>query len=189
MTSANSPDSDDEPNPSHSAGLAAANANGDRSPEVLLIVRQRRIRADWAEVESYLADLCAKVARRPFTVCITSDRVIRQYNRQYRSQDKATDVLSFPAGADTAGENYLGDIVVSAETARDNAAHHGLRLEEEIKILALHGVLHLLGYDHESDNGQMARAEKTWARKLGLAANLTGRSRQAVRRHNTVVNL
>jgi probable rRNA maturation factor len=66
--------------------------------------------------------------------------------------------------------------LISVETARENARRYGLRLEEEIEVLALHGVLHLLGYDHERDAGEMARVERRWSERLGLTENLTGRA-------------
>lgn len=112
-------------------------------------------------------------------MCLVSDRVIRSYNRRFRRQDKPTDVLSFPAEEPgRPAQQYLGDILISAETARCNARQYGLRVEEEIKVLILHGLLHLLGYDHENDRGGMARVERHWSQKLGLSQNLTRRTRQ-----------
>jgi probable rRNA maturation factor len=101
---------------------------------------------------------------------------MRGYNERYRGIGKATDVLAFPATTrGMAGNRYLGDIVVSAETAKRNAATNGLRIEDEVKALILHGLLHLLGEDHETDNGQMARAERRWGKRLGLPQTLLTR--------------
>lgn len=153
--------------------------HGEKQAEApLLINRQRAVRGDWREVRTFLAQLSSRVARSGFSVCLLSDRGIRRYNRRFRRRDEATDVLSFPAGnGRTKQENNLGDILISAETARENARRYGLRLEQEIQVLALHGVLHLLGYDHERDEGHMARLERRWSRELGLPQPLTGRGR------------
>jgi probable rRNA maturation factor len=143
-----------------------------------LVRRQRRIRADWSEIEKFLGRIPPPLAPSPYTVCLLSDRSIRSYNRRFRQKDEATDVLSFPMGpADCGEESYLGDILISVQTAQRNAGRFGLRVEEEIQLLILHGLLHLRGYDHEWDDGQMARQERRWARRLGLAQCLLGRSR------------
>ncbi|MBI2816088.1 MAG: rRNA maturation RNase YbeY [Acidobacteria bacterium] len=136
--------------------------------------RQRQVRADWSDLRAFLFKVQSHVARKPFSVCLVSDRAIRRYNRQYRHQDKPTDVLSFRVENDP---EYLGDIVISVETAQENAANYRLKLNDEIKILALHGVLHLMGYDHESDRGEMSRVERLWSSRMGLAAGLTARTR------------
>ena len=151
--------------------------NGLPQPAVL-INRQRTIKADWEEVRVFLRQLPSRLAPHSFSVCLLSDPGIRRYNKQFRHKTESTDVLSFPSGerGNDPGR-YLGDILISAETARANARRHGLRLEEEIKILVLHGLLHLLGYDHESDAGRMARQERIWRFKLGLPTTLTERSR------------
>lgn len=149
--------------------------------EILLLNRQRLVRADWAEVRDFLQQLPRRLAGSAFTVCLLSDRAIRRYNKQFRHQDKATDVLSFPTEPPgLQSPEYLGDILISAETARQNAQRYGLRVEEEIKILILHGLLHLWGYDHESDGGRMAAVERQWSRKLGLPQNLTGQARKTL---------
>jgi probable rRNA maturation factor len=117
-------------------------------------------------------------------VLLTGDQAIRTLNRKYRRIDKATDVLSFPA-ADIA-QGPVGDLVISLETALRQAGERGHSLEMEIKVLLLHGLLHLSGYDHEADNGTMHRKEVRLRRELGLTAGLIERahvkpSRQAVR--------
>lgn len=100
------------------------------------------------------------------TIAFVSDIKIRELNRKYRGVDKLTDVLSFPAGNDDALE--LGDIAVSLETARAQARQNGLTIEQEIAQLILHGLLHLCGYDHETDNGEMNRLELKLRRELGI---------------------
>ena len=109
---------------------------------------------------------------RPFTCLITRDGEMRRLNRDFRHKDRATDVLSFPSGQ-TLG--FLGDIAISFEHARRQATEYGHGIGQEIEILMLHGVLHLLGMNHEKDRGQMARAENKWRARLGLPAGLIGR--------------
>lgn len=96
------------------------------------------------------------------TVVFVRDRVIRRLNNQYRQINRATDVLSFPAGDEMPGEGkeqYLGDVVISIDTAVRQAESAGHSIEREVDELLIHGVLHLCGYDHETDNGQMNRLE------------------------------
>ena len=83
------------------------------------------------------------------SILITSDREIKRLNRLYRNKDKPTDVLSFPMGEEVGGWRLLGDVVISLDTAKVQASEFGLNLEEEIKRLLIHGIVHLLGYDHE----------------------------------------
>ncbi|MGD0132211.1 MAG: rRNA maturation RNase YbeY [Bryobacteraceae bacterium] len=111
---------------------------------------------------------------RPFTCLITGDLEMQRLNRDFRKQDHATDVLSFPS-RQTLG--FLGDIAISFEHAQRQAAEYGHGIGQEIEILMLHGVLHLLGMDHENDGGRMARAEKKWRAAFGLPNGLIGRSR------------
>jgi probable rRNA maturation factor len=95
---------------------------------------------------------------------------MRYLNRTFRGYDRPTDVLSFPAHAgDFPDEaDYLGDIVISIETARRQARRRGSTLPRELRVLALHGLLHLLGYDHETDQGEMRRIEYRMRRKYGI---------------------
>jgi len=111
---------------------------------------------------------------RPFTCLITGDLEMQRLNRDFRKQDHPTDVLSFPS-RQTLG--FLGDIAISFEHAQRQAAEYGHGIGQEIEILMLHGVLHLLGMDHENDGGRMARAEKKWRAAFGLPNGLIGRSR------------
>lgn len=117
------------------------------------------------------------------SVLLTGDEAIRTLNRKYRRKDQATDVLSFPAANNSA---IAGDLAISLETASRQAQEHRHTLEMEIKVLLLHGLLHLAGYDHESDDGRMHRKEKRLRRELGLTKALIertrrGPSREAVR--------
>jgi len=98
------------------------------------------------------------------TIAFVSNQRIRNLNRQFRNIDKATDVLSFPAEEET----NLGDIAISVETAAAQAKENGLTFEAEIAQLILHGLLHLSGYDHETDNGEMNRLELRLRKKLGI---------------------
>ena len=104
---------------------------------------------------------------------------MRVLNRQFRGKDAVTDVLSFPAGPSTslrAGtRGFLGDIVIAAGVAKRQARAAGHRIQTEIRVLALHGLLHLLGYDHEADDGKMARAEARLRKKAGLPMGLIER--------------
>ena len=98
------------------------------------------------------------------TIAFVSNQRIRNLNRQFRNIDKGTDVLSFPAEEET----NLGDIAISVETAAAQAKENGLTFETEIAQLILHGLLHLSGYDHETDNGEMNRLELRLRKKLGI---------------------
>ena len=104
-------------------------------------------------------------------VALVSDARVRALNRDYRSHDRSTDVLSFPS--DLPG--HLGDIVIAAGVARRQAREAGHAFGTEIRVLALHGLLHLLGYDHEHDTGQMAQMEARLRRRGGLREGLIER--------------
>jgi len=106
-------------------------------------------------------------------VLLANDRTLRRLNRQYRGKDKPTDVLSFPATA-----NYAGDLAISLDTAQKQANEHGHSLRDEIRVLLLHGILHLSGMDHETDSGEMAAAEDSLRKKLGLPNSLIERVKQ-----------
>ncbi len=129
---------------------------------VVLINRQRRRPV----VARRLRRVLEGAARRlrvggEVALVLTGDRAIRALNARYRHQDKPTDVLSFPG--DVAG---LGDIVISVEMAERNARRLGRTLPRELDVLALHGFLHVLGYDHETDDGTMDRLERRLRRSL-----------------------
>lgn len=116
--------------------------------------------------------------RGSVTVLVTSSRDMRRLNQRFRGKDKPTDVLSFPP-APLAAKGFAGDLAISAEIAAQNARRLGHSAAEEIKILSLHGVLHLRGYDHENDNGKMARREQQLRKQLGLPVALIERSETA----------
>lgn len=111
---------------------------------------------------------------------ITGNSAMQSLNRRFRGKDKATDVLSFPASPRVAGGTcsaLAGEVAISADIARTNAARLGHSIATEVKVLALHGILHLAGYDHERDNGTMARKEEKLRRALRLPSSLTERGR------------
>ena len=129
-------------------------------------------------IERFARQLQKEVAKgRPFDTLITGDAELRRFNQQFRGADYATDVLSFPARthAGMPVPQGLGDLAISLARARAQAREFGHSAEQEIRILMLHGLLHLLGMDHESDGGRMARAEKRWRLKLGLPTGLIER--------------
>jgi probable rRNA maturation factor len=117
--------------------------------------------------------------RGQVNVLVTSSAVVRTLNRQFRSQNKATDVLSFPFTPSTSelhqATKLAGEVAISADIALQNAVRLGHPAAQEIRILALHGILHLAGLDHERDNGQMARKEAKLRRALKLPAALIER--------------
>jgi probable rRNA maturation factor len=113
--------------------------------------------------------------RGQVSVLLTTDASIRKLNRQFRGKNKATDVLSFPAQG-VGAEKLAGDLAISVATALRQAAQQGHSLSTEIKVLMLHGLLHLAGYDHEADNGRMARRELLLRARLGLPKGLIERA-------------
>ena len=131
-------------------------------------VSRRAVRAFAKRLEREAA------AGRAFECLITTSRELRRLNREFRKQDYATDVLSFPAPHPT---GFLGEIAISFEHAQQQSAEHGHHVDQEIEILMLHGLLHLLGMDHESDRGRMSRAERKWRAILGLPPGLIERVR------------
>ena len=125
----------------------------------------------------WLARIAPKRARGSVTVAILSDIRVRALNRKYRGKDETTDVLSFPAETARGGRPgpFLGDIAISRGIAQKQSKLLGHSLTVEVRVLALHGLLHLLGYDHESDRGRMARTEARLRRKAGLPLGLIAR--------------
>jgi len=145
--------------------------------EIEVVNRQRGRRVNAAALECFLRRAGRELPPREadgFTLCLVSDRRMREYNRTFRGADRATDVLAFrgDAGPDPAGRVHLGDIVIAGPTAARQAREAGHSLARELKILALHGYLHLLGHDHESDRGQMRRLQRRLERKLLPAARV-----------------
>jgi probable rRNA maturation factor len=116
-------------------------------------------------------------------VLLANDSTLRQLNKNFRGKDKPTDVLSFPAPTAFA-KKHAGDLAVSLETAARQAKTYGHTLPDEVKILLLHGLLHLAGEDHETDNGEMATREATLRRELRLPTTLIERTaRTTTKKH------
>jgi len=109
-------------------------------------------------------------------VLVTSNQEMKSLNRRFRGKDKATDVLSFPRAHDDARKEFAGEIAISAEMATHNARALGHSPAAEMKVLVLHGVLHLRGYDHGRDRGQMARRERQLRARLRLPEGLIDRT-------------
>lgn len=124
--------------------------------------QQNNVPIDAKNLEAFLIDALSHSATHgSASVAIVSDSRMKILNSRFRGKDTTTDVLSFPHVADEFDENpdFLGDIIISADQAKRQAAENGLPLELELKQLILHGILHLLGHDHETDQGQMNQLE------------------------------
>ena len=153
-----------------------------RSPSelgVVLLDRQRRRRVRPDRVRRVLRAAARDLGvSGELAVVLAGDRTLRSLNARYRGKDKPTDVLSFPGPG---GEAGLGDVVISLDTAERNARALGRTLPQEVDVLALHGFLHVLGYDHETDDGTMDRLESRLRRKLlGVAQERSpGQERRA----------
>lgn len=138
----------------------------------LISYRRKPATLDHKSLQSFAQILRDRVARgRDFHCRITNDAELRALNRQFLKKDYPTDVLSFPA----LNGDSLGDLAISLQRARAQAREWKHTTEDEIRILMLHGVLHLLGMDHEADAGKMRRAETRWRRTLGLPVGLIER--------------
>jgi probable rRNA maturation factor len=137
-----------------------------------VINRQRLVRIDSQQIGSLVRAALDKVGKPDayVTVAFVRDPAIRDLNLKFRQVDRATDVLSFPDteedDTDFVDGRFLGDIVISTDTAKRQAADSGLSIERELSELVIHGVLHLCGYDHEIDNGEMNRLELKLRKKL-----------------------
>jgi probable rRNA maturation factor len=169
----------------------------------MIVNRQRNVRVSVKDLGEFLSR-ARRVLRMPaesITVCLVTNSEMARWNRAYRGNKGATDVLSFPADTEQKGRrkysmqrrhrkkgrprsnddrfpsstspasvpSYLGDIAIAPVVARRNACRFGRTFGEEMRILILHGMLHLMGYDHETDTGQMERREKRFRRALGLS--------------------
>jgi probable rRNA maturation factor len=178
---------------------ACAHNAGSRESADWVSNRQRSVPFDRAGLERFARELRRRLAGgRSFGVCIASDEALRRANLRYRGINAATDVLSFPADAEDgmkpAGRRQrgstgwrpgrqppdeapsLGEILISARRAQEQARALGHPVDEELKILLLHGLLHLLGHDHERDHGRMERLERKWRRLFSLPAGLIERA-------------
>ena len=139
--------------------------------ETTVLNRQRGQRVDAPSLKRFLDRLTGEAppaAAASFSVCLVSDRRMREYNRAYLGRDVSTDVLSFLGDDEPEddGRVYLGDILISVASARRQARDAGNSLARELRVLALHGYLHLLGYDHERDGGMMMRLQRRLERRL-----------------------
>jgi probable rRNA maturation factor len=153
----------------------------------MILNRQRDVRVAQRPLAQFLSRVQRElgIVEADVTICLVSDAEIARMNQAFRGKKGPTDVLSFPAEERRAPvsrarlrrqrrgsrsrESFLGDVAIAPATARRNAKKLGRALASELRILILHGVLHLLGYDHETDHGEMDRAEKGFRRRLGLA--------------------
>jgi probable rRNA maturation factor len=164
----------------------------------VLINLQKRYAVRRASLSGYVRSLKRRLrlGNQKFNICFVDDELIRRLNSAYRGKDKPTDVLSF-AWNETAGRrgherptrtsrrawgensNFLGEVVISVETARHNAGAEGHSTLNELRWLILHGVLHLLGYDHERDRGEMTDIELALRKQLGASND-----REQVKRQN-----
>ena len=139
--------------------------------EVTVLNRQRARKIDRHGITSFVREICREIppaGDSGLSVKLVSDRAMRDFNRRFRGVPRTTDVLSFPAGGDDpapAPAHYLGDIVISVPAAERQAAEAGHSLSRELKILSLHGYLHLMGYDHETDDGTMLRLQRRLIRR------------------------
>jgi probable rRNA maturation factor len=131
---------------------------------VVLLNRQRRRRVHPARLRRVLGGAAEALrVRGEISLVLAGDRLLHRLNRDFRGKDRPTDVLSFPGDG---GEAGLGDVVVSVETAERNARALGRTLPQELDVLALHGFLHVLGYDHEADDGTMDRLERRLRKRI-----------------------
>ena len=131
-----------------------------------------------AGLAAWLRRIAPSRASAMITIALISDARMRQLNRSFRGKDYATDVLSFPSGPQppARGPRFLGDVVIAKGVARRQAREYGHSEAVELRVLSLHGLLHLLGYDHERDHGQMRRLEQRLRRKGGLREGLIERA-------------
>jgi probable rRNA maturation factor len=151
----------------------------------MIVNRQCRVRIPVQDLNRFLASAQKRlrVPNGALTVALVSDLEMKRWNRAYRGKNRPTDVLSFPlenshraatkssrrpSPPRRAKDLYLGDIAIAPAVARKNAARFGRTFSAEMRILILHGILHLMGYDHETDQGQMERREGLLRRDLGL---------------------
>ena len=159
----------------------------------MIVNRQSRISVPLRELDKFLARARRRLrlAKDSFAVCLVTDAEIARWNRAYRGKSGPTDVLSFPSNArktkgsrdgnarvrkddllDAATANhsaqYIGDIAIAPAVAKRKASRFGRTFDDEMRILILHGILHLMGYDHEADDGQMERRENKLRRELRL---------------------
>ena len=144
----------------------------------MVILRKRIVGLSSSTLERFVLRARRAVGlRNTVNVLVTSSAELRSLNQRFRRANKATDVLSFPAQqVSLQTKRVAGEVAISADIARENARHLGHSVADEVKILVLHGILHLAGFDHERDNGEMARKESRLRRQLKLEGSLIGRT-------------
>jgi probable rRNA maturation factor len=163
---------------------------------IVIVNQQKRVALDLADLRAYVRRVrsALKMGKADFNVCFVDDDEIRRLNSEYRGKQTPTDVLSFAWQAeDESGpeqleagefEGFCGDIVISVDTAARNARTEGHSTQEEIRLLILHGALHLLGYDHATDQGEMTALELSLRESLGLTAAASGAPQAATSRRS-----
>ena len=145
-------------------------------PASTLIFRRSTPILDRRGLRAFAQQLMADVAGgREFTCMFAGDQALRRFNRDFLGKDYASDVLSFPSGS---GTGSLGDLAISLDRVEDQAATYGHTVDTEVRVLMLHGVLHLAGHDHETDQGEMRKLETEWRLHYGLPAGLIERVRR-----------
>jgi probable rRNA maturation factor len=142
------------------------------------VTYERAWRLSRAELSHTAQQLASRITGGlSFSCFVATGESLRKLNRDFRQKDESTDVLSFPASRQQGpGPGFAGDLAISIDHARAQARALGHSVEQEISVLMLHGVLHLMGMDHETDQGQMRRSETRWRKALGLPLSLTERA-------------
>jgi probable rRNA maturation factor len=137
-----------------------------------VVNRQRQRKIDAGRWRAFADDAIRAIEsrERDATIVFVSDAAIKKLNRQFRGKNQATDVLSFPARAEAfeGRESDLGEVVISLQRAAEQARENQNTFQSEVKQLILHGLLHLIGYDHETDDGEMDRLELKLRKRLGI---------------------
>ena len=140
----------------------------------MILNRQKRVRVALPPLEKFARRVGRELGLdgRDVSICLVSDAEMARLNKSFRGKQGPTDVLSFPSSEEAASRRAssksIGDIAIAPMVARRNAKRYGRTLPDELRILILHGVLHLMGYDHERDSGQMERRERLLRRRLDL---------------------
>ena len=157
----------------------------------MILNRQKQIALNVSGLRAFARRLgkVLRLGRRNFNVCFVDDREIARLNATYRGRPRPTDVLSFAWEEGGAGEGegrgefkgFLGDVVISTQTAWRNARREGHSTAQEARWLILHGLLHLLGHDHETDHGEMTALELSLREKLGIAGRGASRRKTKTR--------
>ncbi|NLT34207.1 MAG: rRNA maturation RNase YbeY [Acidobacteria bacterium] len=145
---------------------------GRRRPKIQILNRQKKVRIDRAAAYVFCAALLETLGLPgdSLSVVFVGARTMRGLNRRWRGKDCATDVLSFEYGDTAAGPGFLGDIVIAPEIAARQSSDSPAGMEREVRLLLVHGVLHLAGYDHETDGGEMMRMQRKLTRRKFFSA-------------------